>query len=403
MARLLELRDILTCVYVCNWLEKTLANSNYNSLIRLYRMLAEAALTHYDVGKARVSLLSYRRNAVFRVYATPRPAMVAIAEPLDEDEAEEGDEDGDGGEPLEDIAKPAAPYAHEKAYYVLRLCDVNTASEEMIRSEAQWLLAMHQGGDKRTPALSVPEPVAGRDGSYVLRIQIEGVDLSCLCLLLRWMPGRQVDSGLSPTLFERVGTMQARLHQFVRYFTPPNGFARPQQDWLHMLSTGLFALTANEHYPLQFLDAADRSLLTQAARYAYAAIEALPKDGTSFGLVHADFQQAHYVFHRGQVSAIGFDRCCYDYFLSDCAVTLGGVAEREDATDLAKAYWRGYVRVLPLPQNVSEGIEVFAIAHILQQLRLMAMSPTCALESDEFMQYLTAHRERLQRFVSLRG
>ena len=154
----------------------TNASYNHNSLIRLYRTLAEAALTHYDIGKARVSLLSFGRNAVFRVDAISRQAIAATAPPAEEDE---GEESGSGDDvEQQDLSPEPISYTTRKARYVLRLCDARTANEDMIRSEAQWLLAMSSGNDRPQSALPVPEPVAGRDGSYVLRIQIEGIDLT---------------------------------------------------------------------------------------------------------------------------------------------------------------------------------------------------------------------------------
>ena len=43
-----------------------------NSQIRQLRILAEAALTQYDIGNARLSLLSHRKDTVFRVTSYPR-------------------------------------------------------------------------------------------------------------------------------------------------------------------------------------------------------------------------------------------------------------------------------------------------------------------------------------------
>lgn len=384
---------------MCNRLEDTLVNASYNSLIRLYRILAEAALTHYDVGSARLALLSYRHNTVFRVDASPRVALSTTADPMDEGEDEPEFEDDN--DPLEEIAK-ASPYSQRGTRYVLRLCDLTGPSEEMIRSEAQWLLALRQGNEMHNPVLPplpVPEPVAGRDGSYVLRIQIEGVDLTCYCLLLRWMPGRLIDSGLSPTLFERVGIVQAHLHQQAQSFLPADNFVRPHQDWLQVLTSTITHISEKTCAHSGLLNVADRHLLERAAERASKEIAVLPDDSCHVGLIHGDFQQVHYLFDRGKVNAIGFDRCCYDYFLSDSAVTLQKVAKRDDASSLFAAYWRGYAHVLPIPERAAEGIETFSIAHILQCLNTMAQVQDFA-KRDEFTRYLSSNRERLSRFVA---
>ena len=96
----------------------------------------------------------------------------------------------------------------------------------MLNSELQWLSALRRDTD-----LLVPEPVSTRDGEAIVSVRVEDVKEERVCILLRWVPGRSIDTGLSPTLFERVGLFMARLHQHAKYFVPPGDFIRPSWDW----------------------------------------------------------------------------------------------------------------------------------------------------------------------------
>jgi Ser/Thr protein kinase RdoA (MazF antagonist) len=339
--------------------------ANYNTLIRLLRIMAEAALTTYDLGSVRLALLSHHRNTVFRVDTQPYGALNASNQP------------------------------QEEGRYILRFCDMQRLTIEMIRSEVQWLLAIREETD-----LCVPEPVPARNGEYVVDVQMEGVDMICRCLLLRWVPGRTVDSGLSPTLLERVGMLQARLHQHAQTFVPSADFVRPASDWQQFLanSSDMIALINQRHKGL--LNAADKDLLARAAMYAWEEIATLARSPESYGLVHGDLQQAHYVFQRGNVHALGFDRCCSDYFLSDSAVTLSGLAGREDELALRKAYWQGYGRILTPPAHSEMTLDAFFVAHTLRHLNDLVHFTNFNDDKNEIAFYFQSRKALLQQFVT---
>src|SRR5690349_16431923 len=116
---------------------EALENLSYNSQIRQLRILGEAALTHYDIGGARLSLLAHRDNTVFRVTVSRRPNR------LEEDPFDRLDDNR----------------------FVLRICDRSGPSIEILQSELLWLAALRRETD-----LVVPEPVPTRNGSLVVEV-----------------------------------------------------------------------------------------------------------------------------------------------------------------------------------------------------------------------------------------
>ena len=75
------------------------------------------------------------------------------------------------------------------------------------------------------PAARIPEGLSGSEDTGVAR--------PLICVLFRWMPGRQVRRGLTPRHLEGVGELMARLQNHALQWGPATGFAeaRGRVDW----------------------------------------------------------------------------------------------------------------------------------------------------------------------------
>ena len=56
-----------------------------------------------------------------------------------------------------------------------------------------------------------------------------------------------------------------------------------------------------------------------------SSVGSLPRDESSFGLIHGDFQLDN-LFWNGELRAIDFDDCCYHWYLADVALALDDVS-----------------------------------------------------------------------------
>jgi Ser/Thr protein kinase RdoA (MazF antagonist) len=346
-------------------LENVLENSSYNSQIRQLRILAEAVLTRYDVGNARLSLLSHRKDTVFRVNSYARADWTGL-----------------------DVAKS------QESRFVLHLCDPDGLDQQMLHSELQWLSALRRDTD-----LLVPEPVLTRDGAAIVSVQVEDVKEERVCVLLRWVPGRSVDSGLSPTLFERVGLFMARLHQHARYFVPPSDFSRPSWHWETVIGdqTILDPDFAATHCD-DLITGHEYRLLSEVAARARDELELLPQSADHYGLIHGNFQQANYLFYRGDISAIDFQQCGWNYYLFDIAITFDGIAGRPDEDALRQAFWRGYKRVRALPTRYEELVSIFTALRLIAHLNVLFRSDDRAVRALISKDFPLAFEQLQQRF-----
>jgi Ser/Thr protein kinase RdoA (MazF antagonist) len=309
---------------------------SYNSQIRQLRILGESALTHYDIGGAHLALQTHRDNTIFRVTVSRRRNR-REDDPLDR---------------------------FDDKRFMLRVCGRAGRSTEMLQSEQLWLAALCRETD-----LGVPEPVPTRNGTFVVEVMVEDIPEVRRCVLFRWVEGRFVDNGLTPGLFERVGTFMARLHQHARHFVPPSGFVRPRwsPEWQLGPDTVLDPDFVSTHCEGR-IGEQERQILTGASERIREALSAIPQDAEHYGLIHSDLNQTNFLFHKGEVRAIDFDDCCWGYYLFDMAITLSSVAGRPDEDTMYKAFFRGYERIRALPKGYEEDLKVFSALRLIRRL-----------------------------------
>ncbi|GER90220.1 homoserine kinase [Dictyobacter vulcani] len=317
-------------------------NSSYNSQIRQLRILAEAALTQYDIGSARLTLVSHGDHAVFRVTSYTKAGLIT----------------------------PESTPQTDNGRFALHLWWLDGFARSLWLSELQWLQAL-----RRETELLVPEPVLNRAGAWMQTVQVEDIEQECICILLRWVPGRSIDSGLTPTLFERVGTFMARLHQCARTFVPPSDFVRPRWDWQQVLGeqTVLDPDFASTHCDGLIGDR-EYQILSDVAELSRDELKSIPTTADYYGLIHGNLQQNNYFFYKGHVSAIDFHNCNWNYYLFDIAITLSGIAGRSDEEQLRKAFFRGYGSVRKLPEQYEKWWRIFAALRLIEHINILFLS-----------------------------
>jgi Ser/Thr protein kinase RdoA (MazF antagonist) len=295
------------------------------------RQLALKALQAYEVAEPRLVPLRHEDNTTFRVDAA----------------------DGER--------------------YVLRIHRPSRKTVAQVRSEMTWLAAL-----RRETKLAVPQPVPTREGELVMVTSAAGVPEPRLSVLLRWLPGRFVDRGLTPAHLERVGVFMAELQRSAAQFRPPDGFVRGRLDNLYGKPAGIDETLARQQVDnpedeatairlvTEVCSPADGALVERFIQKVRAVQRAIGQGPESFGLIHGDLHQENYLFHRGQVRAIDFDDCGYGYYLYDLAVTLVNINGRDDKASLREGLLAGYRSVRPLSAEHEQYLQTFMDLRDLQ-------------------------------------
>lgn len=338
---------------------------SYGSQLRRFRELGEAALTHYDLGNARLSLLSHHKDVLFRVVATPvvrRPVIETeyiYSDEMDEEEEHGGNLDGESPSlmPRTAVVTDLSERIERKprSRYVLRLYSEQGSTAAQILSELQWLRSLCRDSN-----LGVPDPVPNRSGALITDVAVEGIPEVRRCVVTRWVEGRFVDTSLSPTHLERIGAFMARMHLNARSFIPPAGFERPRWELESLLKTPIMHTpSASKHTEQKLYTAAEQKLFRQAVAWGSEGVQILPQDGEHYGLIHYDLRPDNYLFYKEEPRAIDFEECCCGPYLMDIAVTLTSIVDRPQAEEMHTAFFRGYESIKPLSDAAKEAMPRF--------------------------------------------
>jgi Ser/Thr protein kinase RdoA (MazF antagonist) len=270
--------------------------------------LGRAALEGYLSRGARLRLLGHRYNLTFRVSAP-------------------------GGE-----------------RYLLRLHHPGQTSVAAVRSELLWLAALREEA-----GLPVPESVPDHEQSLVTVVTEPGKPQPRLCVLFRWMEGRFLFKGLTPSHLFRVGDLMGRLQQHAARWPRPPEFTRHRVDNLDSLCRSRDdrfdeAVAEEVIRTVAAVSAAeDADTVAVVIANVWQTMRALGEGPEVFGLIHADLHHRNYLFHRGAAGAIDFDDSGFGHWLYDLAVPLTELRRHPDYPTLRQALLAGYRRHRPLP------------------------------------------------------
>ncbi len=278
---------------------------------RRLRHLAVAALRDYPIQAARIELLQYEDNAVYRVTTT----------------------------------------AGER--FILRVGAAEGHGVAEQRAELRWLAALGHDTD-----LAVPTPVPTARGAPLTVVEGAGVPEPRPCVLFRWVPGRPPTGAVRPEVVARIGAVTAQLHRHAERFVAPPDFVRPSWGWERLFGASSALAGAS-------LSARERGIVTATGARVREELDTLGTGTRVWGLTHADLHRGNVLIDRGRVGVIDFDDCGWGYYLLDVATFLSSLRRVESDTPtyaaLRTAYMTGYVEVRALPALLDVHLRTFAV------------------------------------------
>jgi Ser/Thr protein kinase RdoA (MazF antagonist) len=333
----------------------------YLGQIRRLRGLAQKALIDFGLPDANLTFIARSENTTFRIDATGQVA-----------------------------AKTKNPLFVENRY-VLRVHRPGHQTPASLRSEMEWLSALHAD-----LGLAVPAPIPTQSGAWLAEVAAPGVPGPRHCSLLRWVRGRLPRQQFRLSHFRALGRLMGQLHSHAAQWQPSPEFTRRHWDWDGLFGDHAgFKLPGREVWDL--LPKPHYEPFWMVADQVKQVMLAWGRGAEAFGLIHADLsigEEENVLIHSGEARAIDFDDCGYGYWVHDFATTLAHWQMAKSWPSIRKAVFDGYAAVRPLPEDQLAYLDLFMagrhVSEILWAVDLAQIHPEFREELDEW----TAHAAR---------
>ena len=191
------------------------------------------------------------------------------------------------------------------ADYILRINHSFRKSEALILGEVDWINHLARGG------VSVARAVPSESRKLVEVIDDGQAGQFLVTAFIKAQGQKPWDAGWTPMRYENYGRLLGRMHALAVNYQPTNpAWERPQWDVESMNFINLY-LPISE------------SIAHQKYRTLLEHISILPKDKTSYGLIHQDAHQNNFFMDAdGTLTLFDFDECAYGWFVNDIAIVL---------------------------------------------------------------------------------
>ena len=265
----------------------------------IVRSLADRALREWDLGAAKLALVSRSENVVFRVDT----------------------QDG----------RAYALRVHRPGY--------RTLAE--LESEPLWTAALNEAG------IGAPVPEPTRAGNHYATVGVPGAQEVRHVGLVPWFEGVSLDQRIATapdeasrdSHFEQLGRLMAAMHDQAVAWHPPSHFQR------HSLDADGFMGEApiwGRFWDVPQLTPEQRATLIAARHALHARLSEYGKAPGRYSLIHADLRSANVLVTGDRVHVIDFDDAGFGWHLYDMAVVLSDQVTHPGYERIRSALLAGY-------------------------------------------------------------
>lgn len=255
---------------------------------------------------------------------------------------------------------------HEKKF-VLRIHRPEYHNLQELQSEQAWTEALLTAG------LDVPVPVRTLDGSRFAQVQVG--DHTRNVGILKWVDGSSLrdlshtsnDVGRVDEIYYSVGKLLAVLHEQASAWLPPSWFVRHAFDADGLMGDQPFW---GRFWDASSLNAEQRQHLSQVRIRLHRLLSKLPKDASSYSLIHADLHTGNIIKHGNNLHIIDFDDAGFGWHAYDFAVVLSDTpaVESDYRGNAQEALFRGYEELRPILPWVKSLVPLFRIIRSLASI-----------------------------------
>jgi len=291
----------------------------------IIRAVAERAIEQWDLGTARLELLSRSENVVFRIES--------------------------------DCGETSVLRVHRPGYHTLA----------ELNSEQTWNAALRLAG------ISVPHSRRTRAGEYYAIVDVPGTAESRHVSVVDWFEGvtmfeliqAEADSGIQAAHFERLGRLIARMHNVTEQWKPPAWFERHALDADGLMGPAPFW---GPFWESSMFTPSQRRTVLDARTVLHEKLSSLRKDLKCYGMIHADLVSANVLINGDELHAIDFDDAGFSWFIFDLAVALTDYADDPHHDAFRDALLAGYQSERNLED---EWLELLPMLYLVRALSIL--------------------------------
>lgn len=244
--------------------------------------------------------------------------------------------------------------------YVLRLHRPGYHTLEELDSERVWIRALADVG------VDVPRSVPARDGRYYVPVTIVATGERRFAGMAQWTEGRllaevlaeSADRTMRERSFAQLGAITASMHNQASVWRPPVGFTRHALDADGLMGEAPHWGPFWEH---RALSAAESRLLLDVRARMHEMLARLPRDASSYSVIHADMHPGNILVNADRLTVIDFDDTGYGWHQYDIATALTGWQTKPDAAEIERAFLAGYRATRPVPDEALGLLPMFRL------------------------------------------
>lgn len=275
---------------------------------------------------------------------------------------------------------------HAGEKYVLRVSLPEGAHTlDSTRGEMTWLAALSRDTD-----LSVPVPLATRNGDLVVEVEGEGVPERRMCTIFGWVPGINLYNRLSLENMTSLGSLMARLHVYTNSFQIPKEWDVPRYDSVFYFDEPVILF--DEKYS-DIITPERRRIYQEGLDFAQTAIERLQASDEPMRIIHNDLHGWNVRIQNGVLSPIDFEDLVWGWPVQDIGTAMFYFMN-ERYTELLQAFRHGYTQICPWPERYPGEINAFIASR-----GLMLMNFTLTEPDIDWRSYAPRQAEKLERFL----
>jgi amicoumacin kinase len=198
-------------------------------------------------------------------------------------------------------------FQRDNNYFILRLTHSSHRTEELVNGELDWIHYLHKKG------ASVCNPVFSNNNQLVEKIYSKNSYF--LATVFEKAKGEHVnrnnDAVWNYSLFEKWGQTVGKMHILTKNYSPSNNLHKRFElfeDDLYK-NGGEYIKSYGYEFPKNL-----ENLMNWC--------DTLPKNSSTYGLVHTDVHQGNFFYNNGNITVFDFDDCAYSWFINDIAIIL---------------------------------------------------------------------------------